>query len=348
MSLNPYSWLSGPIDWALRHLSSAFESIPVFSLIGAFGLAVISVTLGIRVLLFPLYQWQLKTQRRVSAEQRLVAPQMQALRKKYRNDPQARNAAVLELYREHGISPLSQLSGCLPLLIQLPIIGGLYSGIRAATGEVHSLSFLWIQDLGQTAKDAAGSYSGLLTHPQLLVLPVLAAGLTFLQSKIATAPPRPDMSDQERQVYNTSKNIVVIMPVVILFMGLTFYQGITLYWVTQSVVMILQQFYLLGWGGLSVPDWVPGSGYTPPLSYRANLDTTLAALGSKPVTAPLSTPKRISGNRDVAPRPRPGSTDTPGGGARRGTPARPTGRARPASGRVAQQTAGGSRRRRGR
>lgn len=344
MSLNPYYWLSGPIDWSLRHLTSSFGNVGVLDTIGAFGLAIIVVTLAIRVLLFPLYQWQLKTTRRIQAEQRLIAPQMQALRKKYKNDRQTLQTEIMKLYREHGISPLGQFAGCLPLLIQLPILGGLYTGIRSATGEVHSVGFLWIGNLGQSAKDAAGgSFGDLLSHPALLILPVLSAIATYVQSKISTPPPRPDMTDQERQMYSTQRNLVIMMPAIILLMGVSFYQGIALYWVTQSIVMIIQQFYLLGWGGMNVPEWVPGRDYTPPLSYKATTATTLKALHVKTPTEPLAKPARVGSGRQQLPpaAKKPGGTDPrPAGG--RTTPARRT------SGRVSPQTAGGARRKRGR
>lgn len=337
MSLNPYAWLAGPIDWMLRHLTSAFSQVPILNRIGAFGLAIIGVTLAIRVLLFPLYQWQLKTTRRIQAEQRLIAPQMQALRKKYRNDRQTLQTEIMKLYKEHGISPLGQFAGCLPLLLQIPILGGLYTGIRSATSEVSSTSFLWIQNLGESAKDAAGgSLGATLSHPSLLILPVISAFATFVQSKITMAPPRPDMTDQEKQMYNASRNLVVVMPAVILVMGLVFYQGIALYWVTQSIVMIIQQFYLLGWGGLKVPDWFPGHGYAPPLSYQASAATTLKALGTKTAEAPLVKPARVSSGRQQLPPP-----------ARKGVaPGAKNPTRRP--GRVAPQTAGGGRRKRGR
>lgn len=337
MSLNPYAWLAGPIDWMLRHLTTAFSTVPILDKIGAFGLAIIAVTLAIRVLLFPLYQWQLKTTRRIQAEQRLIAPQMQALRKKYRNDRQAMQTEIMKLYKEHGISPLGQFAGCLPLLLQIPILGGLYTGIRSATSEVPSTSFLWIQNLGESAKDAAGgTLAGTLSHPELLILPVISAFATYIQSKITMAPPRPDMTDQERQMYSASRNLVVVMPAVILVIGLYFYQGIALYWVTQSIVMIIQQFYLLGWGGLHVPQWFPGHDYAPPLSYQASATTTLKALGTKTAEEPLVKPARVSSGRQQLPP----ASKKPAAAGGKNRSRRP--------GRVAPQTAGGGRRKRGR
>ena len=329
-----YFALARPIEWALRALTNAFDGVSVLKSIGSFGIAIVVVTLAIRLLLFPLFQWQLKAQRRIQAEQRLIAPQMAALRKKYKSDRTKLQAEMMQLYRDHNISPLGQFSGCLPIVIQIPIIGGLYNGIRDATNALHSTHFLWIGNLGQSSKDAAGgNLVDLLSHPQLLLIPAAAATLTFVQSKITMAPMRPDMSDQERQMYAASKNMVAIVPAMILVMGVIFYQGVTLYWVTQSTMMVAQQWWLLGWGGLRVPPWFPGARRLTPLSYSVAAQASLEALGSKARRPEATTRAGRSQVPTVPPK---------AGGARpKPTPRRP-------GGRVAPQTAGGPRRRRGR
>jgi YidC/Oxa1 family membrane protein insertase len=261
-----YGFLGPPIEWALTHLTRVYESVPVLSHVGAFGVAIVTVTLVIRSLLFPLFGWQLRTQRRIQAEQRIIAPQLQALRKKYRREPQKLQEEMMKLYREHGISPFSGLTGCLPLLVQLPIIYGLYSGIRNATATFHghAVGFLWIDDLSRAPREVS-----LGSHPGYLVLPVLAALATFVQSRMMMQPPRPDMSDQERQMYNLSRNMMFIAPAMVLLFAFQLPEGIALYWVTQSIFMIVQQWYVLGWGGLKVPSWFPGAGRVTPLSFGA-------------------------------------------------------------------------------
>lgn len=277
VDLNPlqlYTILSRPIEWALVHLESAFHNVGFLSSIGPFGVAIIAVTLIIRTLLFPVYQWQLKTTRRVQAEQRRIAPQMQALRRKYKGDPRTLQEEMMKLYKEHDISPLSQMSGCLPLLIQLPVLYGLYSGTRNAAGQVSDKGFLFIHDLSENAKDAVGGsdlggvLGGLITHPWYLIIPGIAAAATFVQTKITIQPPRPNMSDQERQMYSVSRNMAYLAPGVVLLTGVLLPMGLPLYWATQSVMMIGQQWYLLGWGALKVPDWFPGAHRVTPLSYN--------------------------------------------------------------------------------
>ncbi|HET9052207.1 MAG TPA: YidC/Oxa1 family membrane protein insertase [Candidatus Dormibacteraeota bacterium] len=334
-AVNPFAWISAvyralapPIQWGLEHLESAFAGVGPLSTIGAFGLAIIAVTLIIRILLFPLYQWQLKTTRRIQAEQRRIAPQMQALRRKHKGDSRTLQAEMMKLYKEHDISPLSQMSGCLPLLIQLPILGGLYNGIRDASAHVESTHFLWIHDLNQAAKDAAGDLSpgALLTHPWVLIVPAIAAAATFVQTKITIAPPRPNMSDQERQMYSVSRNMAFIAPGMVLLFGLLFPQGLAIYWATQSVVMIAQQWYLLGWGGLKVPAWFPGAGRVTKLSYSQRADEVVEEIKHHQASGakePKANMPRQSRPRQGPARPRTGDTKLvkPAGESPNGKPA---------------------------
>lgn len=317
-----------PIQWLLEHLHSIFAHGPGLT-IGAFGLAVIVTTLCIRVLLYPLFTWQLKTSRRIQAEQRMIAPQLQELRKKYKKDPQKQNAEIMKLYKEHNINPLSQLSGCLPILVQWPIIGALYRAITAVTHTLHNdLGFLWIKDVSKTAlqsccQTGTGShvvtnYGDALMHPTVLILPLLAALATVVQSKMMMPPMRPDMSDQERQAANMSKQMTYFMPIMVFVFGMIFPSGIALYWVTQSTFMIVQQFWVVGWGGLKVPAWFPGSGRVTALSFP-----TAAATAPAAALAPAGNGRAAGGTQgEIRAQKRPGAAggagqSRTGSGARR-------------------------------
>jgi YidC/Oxa1 family membrane protein insertase len=319
-----------PVQWLLEHLHSFFAHGPGIS-IGAFGLAVIATTLIIRIVLYPLFTWQLRTSRRIQSEQRLIAPQLQELRKKYKKDPQKLNAEMMKLYKEHNINPLSQLSGCLPILVQWPIIGALYRAITSVTHTLHTdLGFLWIPDVSKTALQTCcqtgtgahvvTNYGDALLHPTVLILPLLAALATVIQSKMMMPPLRPDMSDQERQAANLSKQMTYFMPIMVFVFGMIFPAGIALYWVTQSMFMIVQQFYVVGWGGLKVPAWVPGSGRVTPLSFPPVTATPVPA----PALAGSSGNGRATpGNKgNIRAQQRPGQAagagrQRTGGGARR-------------------------------
>ena len=279
--MNPFiifTFLANPFQWVLEQLTSVFSHLGALATIGPFGVAVIVLTIAIRALLFPVFGWQLRTSRRIQSEQRKVAPQLQELRKKYKGQPQKLSAEMNKVYREHGISPFSGLTGCIPALVQMPVLIGLYQAIRAAStshllGDEHiNKGFLWIQDVSKSAQDyvmvnGQANWGQLFVHPTLLILPLVAGLLTFAQSRMMMPPPRPDMSDQERTMANVTKQMSFLFPVMIFFFGLFFPQGLAIYWVTGSVFMVAQQFYVVGWGGLRVPVWWPGAERVTPLSY---------------------------------------------------------------------------------
>jgi YidC/Oxa1 family membrane protein insertase len=303
--VNPFNvltFLGPPIEWALIHLSQWFSNfLPIRG--SAFGFAVVVVTLVLRTALFPVFGWQVRTSRRIQAEQRLLAPQLNELRRKYRKEPQKLNEEMMKLYREHGISPFSNLSGCLPLLIQMPILYGLYRGITAATKAIHSgLGFLWI---GNVSKSPAAV--GILHEPTVLLLPLLAAAASFVQARMMMQPARPDMSEQELKMQSLSKNMLYIAPGMVLLFGIQLPQGLAIYWLTQSLVMVVQQWLVIGWGGLRVPPWFPGAGRVTALSYR-----TAAAAPGNPAAGGTSKGRAGAGTAPVTSgsRARPGIGDT--------------------------------------
>ncbi|MFZ0168509.1 MAG: YidC/Oxa1 family membrane protein insertase [Candidatus Dormiibacterota bacterium] len=290
-----------PIAVALQFLDHVFRSFGPTSTIGAFGLAVIVLTLAIRGVLFPLFRWQIRTQWKIQADQRRVGPELRELQAKYKGGDKRRlQEETMALYKRHEINPLSQLSGCFPLLIQLPFIYALFGSIKKLSGELHGhTGFLWISNLDQSPLKA-----GLLSHPALLIIPILAGLLTFMQSKMMMQQQRPDMTEQERQMYRVMAQTTYLMPVLIAVFALNFNQGIGLYWVTQSAVMVLQVFSMMGWGGLKVPPWFPGAGWRPknsPLRFAPAASVPAGAAlvsGGAPVDGPIRrAPSRPQGQR---------------------------------------------------
>jgi YidC/Oxa1 family membrane protein insertase len=266
-----FTFLADPLEQLLKWLTTGLNDVPPLHAIGSFGLAVIITTILIRAVLFPVFSWQLRTSRRIQAEQRKVAPQISELRKKYKREPQKLSAEMNKVYREHGISPFSGLTGCVPALVQLPVLIGLYNAIRNATSSLGAgvgKGFLWIDDVSQSAAPN-GNWSHVPTHPAYLILPLLAAAFTFAQSRMMMQPQRADMTDQERSMAAVTKQMTLLFPVMIFIFGLLFPQGLALYWVTGTMFMVFQQWYVVGWGGLKVPAWWPGAGRVTPLSFPA-------------------------------------------------------------------------------
>jgi YidC/Oxa1 family membrane protein insertase len=305
--LNPLDWVSAlrwPIGGLIYVLSNAFNAVGPLQWIGPLGLAIVVATLIIRGMLFPIFRWNIRTQRRVQREQRLLSPQINEIRRRYKGQGRRMQEEIQKVYAEHGVSMFSPMSGCLPLLVQLPVLYGLYWGIRDVIGigttwggtaitfdrlsaAVH-LNFLWIPDVSRTIAQQVGTASGhacsaaattcptdwahLFTNPAnlaLLIFPILTGITYFVQSKMTMQPLRPDMSDTERQMASSMRTVVYFMPLMSVFFGFVWPQGLTLYWFTAALVMVGQQFGLMGWGSMRVPGWFPGARRVGPLSYQS-------------------------------------------------------------------------------
>lgn len=297
--------LKDPIEWCLTAISNFFNSVPALNSIGPYGLAIVVVTLVLRLLLFPIYSWQLRTQRKVQEENRLVQPRIVELRKQYRKEPRKMAEEMQKVYAEHGVSQYGMLRGCLPTFIQLPILYSLYSAIRAGTqGLTAGKDFLWISDVSQSVRDLCcglhdsaghliekggvpqyGNWDGLFTQPQLLIIPVIAAIATYMQSRMVMPPIHPDMTEQERTMAQTTRSLSFLFPVMVLVSGSLFPVGLAIYWAVNTSLMVAQQYHLVGWGSLNVPSWVPGAHRTTPLSYPKAPAEKVPGAPIKPTTS---------------------------------------------------------------
>jgi YidC/Oxa1 family membrane protein insertase len=234
-----------PFEVTLGVLARAFDVFPPTHFIGAYGLAIIALTLIIKTLLFPLFQTQLKLTKKTQAEQRKIAPELAEIRKKYKKDPQKLNAEMMKLYKEHNVNPLGGLMGCLPTLAQLPVLIGLYQAI-VDRGFFESLNvsahFLGL-DLSIPAS---------LQHPVTWILPALAGLTTFVQSRMITPPAASKDDPQAAQMAQVSQSMSYMMPLLITFFAFQPYalQGMVLYWIVSNIYSIGQQYTVNGWGNL--------------------------------------------------------------------------------------------------
>jgi YidC/Oxa1 family membrane protein insertase len=234
-----------PFTFVLGHLYDAFNGIGPLHAIGAYGLSIIVLTVFIKLALFPLYQKQLTMSRKTQEEQRRVAPELAALRKKYKGDPAKLNTEMMALYKEHGINPLGGLAGCLPTLAQLPILIGLYQSIYNFHSHIDP-HFLWISSLTKPAH---------YNEPITWILPALAGATTFIQSKMMAPPPAaPGDDSQAAQMAQMSSTMSLIMPAVIVYFAFNpnIGQGLVLYWIVSNLFSIGQQYFVNGWGQLPI------------------------------------------------------------------------------------------------
>ncbi len=265
----------------------------LYHLFGDFGLSIVVLTLIIKLLLFPLTLKQLKS---MKANQQLQ-PQIQAIRKKYAKDQQAQVQALQALYKEYGVSPLT---GCLPMVVQLPVLYGLYYALYAVV-KAHSyqdlnvllyqplvtpfrhfpnLDLTWFQWLSFLNPILHVHWSWTLSLVQSdpsHVLPILAALATFVSLRISQPKTAPvvsssdNKSEQPDPTAQTMKTMQVVMPFFILFIGWNFTSGLVLYWIISSLFQAVQQYFVTGWGSLlTVPNLKLKNDETPSSSNGTN------------------------------------------------------------------------------
>jgi YidC/Oxa1 family membrane protein insertase len=194
-------------------------------------------------------------------EQRRIAPELAALRKRYKGDAQKQQQEMMKLYREHGINPLRQFMGCVPAVLQLPILTALYYVFlgNARQKVFPSAHFLFVPNLN----DNPGAHPLIpgLPIPTLvyLIIPLLAAVTTFVQSKMIQQPPNPLATEQEQQTQQMTQSMQVLMPLMIAYFAIVTPAGLGLYWFVSNCVAIIQQYLVTGWGALR-----PAGGSPPP------------------------------------------------------------------------------------
>ena len=212
------------MEWLLGSLGDIFKNG---------GLAIIAFTIIIKTLMLPL---TIKSTRSSKAMQEL-APKIKDIQKKHGQDRQKASQETFALYSQHGVNPMS---GCLPMVIQMPIFFGLYraiSNLSHSHNGVFADGFMWLSSLND-----ADPYK---------ILPILAGIFQFVQSRMMR-PSGQKITDPQQQVMNTMMNF---MPLMVVVFGWNFASGPVIYWATQSVYSVVQQWFITGWGSLG--DWFP-------------------------------------------------------------------------------------------
>lgn len=198
-----------------------------YSLVHNWGWALIILSVAVYLLLFPLSIKQMRSMK----EMQILQPKIEALRNEYKNNPQKLNAQIMELYKEHKVNPLS---GCLPLILQMPIFFALYQALIRSVA-LRGAQFLWIKDLSSPDKLFVFNNSLPILGNQLNILPILMAIGMFVQQKISMVKSTGDTAQQQ-------KIMMIVMPIMF---GVIFYQmpsGLVLYWFVNSLLMLAYQY----------------------------------------------------------------------------------------------------------
>ena len=197
-------------------LYGIFEKIlvAIYGMTGSFGLSIILLTILIKIVLLPFTLKQDKSMK----EMKKLQPKIDELKKRYEGDPQTLNQKTMELYKEHKVNPAG---GCLPLLIQLPILWALF-GVLRKEGVVPDEAFLWFT---------------LVTPDPFFILPILNGAVSFIQQKLMGTNSNPQM-----------KNMMYIFPIMMIFISYKMPGGLQLYWLTSSVTGVIQQYFVMNRG----------------------------------------------------------------------------------------------------
>jgi len=201
-----YGWLTiiaKPIFWVMDHLHS---------LLGNWGWTIVALTILIKLAFFPLSAAGYRSM----AKMRVVTPKMQAIRERYKNDPQKMQQATMELYKTEKINPLG---GCLPILVQMPVFFALYWVLQSSVEMRGAPWILWITDL---------------TQPDpFYILPIVYAVSMFITTKLNPQPTDP-----------VQAKMMLFMPLAFSVIFFFFPSGLVLYWVVNNILSIAQQWVI--------------------------------------------------------------------------------------------------------
>jgi len=198
---------------AMTSLINWLYGVTVSLGIPSYALAIIILTILIKIVLFPLTQKQMTSMRKMQE----IQPKIKELQERYKKkDPQKMQQKMMELYKEHNVNPMA---GCLPILVQMPILIALFRALSNKdfpfVDETHA-GFIWIEKLTQI--------------DPLYILPILAAVTTYMQTRLTTSP-----TDQ------TQKIMLYTMPIFIGWISTTVPAGLVLYWVMFNILGYAQQ-----------------------------------------------------------------------------------------------------------
>ena len=208
-----FGTILAPVENLLQFVLESLHSLTDLAGVGSYGLAIILLTVIIKMLLYPLTVKQVKSMKAMQE----LSPKMKKIQEKYKDNPQVMQQKVGALYKEAGVNPLA---GGLPLVIQMPILMGMYYALyNFSYPSPEAAQFLWLPSMSEA--------------DPLYILPVLSAFTTFLQQKMTTT----EMNQQ-------MKIMMTVMPIFIGWISLTFPSGLVLYWVTMNVVQIAQQWWM--------------------------------------------------------------------------------------------------------
>lgn len=189
----------------------------------SYGLAIVVMTIIVKIILFPLTKKQIESTKAMMA----IQPKMKEIQEKYKYDKVRLNEELAKLYKDQHVNPLA---GCLPLLIQMPILFGIYYGIRDFHYEGPA-NFLWMENIANP--------------DPLYILPILSALTTYIQAKQTMPKKDPGAKEQGGMMgMMQGQMMLYFMPIFIGYISLSFPAGLVIYWIVMNIMQIGQQTYI--------------------------------------------------------------------------------------------------------
>ena len=216
-----FGWLAIPLEKLLK-IS--------YSFVNNYGFAIIFITLLIRIIFLPLTIKSMMSMKKMQSKMALMKPKLDAIKEQFKDDKTTQNSEIMKLYSKEGVNPLSSLSGCLPMLVQIPVFVALYNVLLYSLDLRHS-EFLWISDLSSPEMlfDIPG------TGIPFRVLPLVMGVSWFLTQKLT--PPNPGADEFQTKIFQYMPIMFTVM-----FWGLP--SGLILYWTISNIISIFQQLYI--------------------------------------------------------------------------------------------------------
>jgi len=216
----------------------------IFDFVGDYGLSLVIFTILAKVLLLPINIKQTESTKRMNE----LNPKMKEIQEKYKNDKEKLNQKLLEFYKENNYNPAS---GCLPALIQMPILFALFYVIQNPVKYVFldadvyagiAKNFLWLTDLGKTEMSSTLLRVGGFGLP---VLAVLSAATTYYQMRMISPQKEKKEKDKADSAQQTQQMMTTIMPIMFGWITLNVPSGLALYWVVGNIFTIIQQYFMM-------------------------------------------------------------------------------------------------------
>lgn len=208
----------------IKNLLTFFYNLTVSAGIPSYGVAIVLLTVAIKMLLYPLTVKQVKSMKAMTD----IQPKMKALQEKYKDNKEKLSKEMAELYKSAGVNPLA---GCLPLIVQMPVLIAIFYAIKEYN-YVGDTGFLWLKTL--TFVDPTKEASFTNPSDQFYIIPMLSALTTYIQQKQTMT----DSSNAQ------NKMMMIFMPIFIGYITITFPAGLGIYWVVGNLVQIAQQWWM--------------------------------------------------------------------------------------------------------